>query len=145
MQSRGGARGLFNCNLHRSLATASSHIRMTIFPVLTLIRVSPLVPSMGETKIAVRATIIRHLLAVQICIVKPRKRYVQTHIAMVSVRKLLIASYYYRPCTHLFTAYDDITSTFTIREGAGFEVIFCPKGRSTNIQQKIHGQGQNFF
>ncbi|RMZ85689.1 hypothetical protein DV736_g6561, partial [Chaetothyriales sp. CBS 134916] len=30
-------------------------------------------------------------------------------------------------------AYDDETSTFIIPQGAGFEVIFCPSGRSTNI------------
>ncbi|KAL5115714.1 hypothetical protein ACEQ8H_006426 [Pleosporales sp. CAS-2024a] len=31
------------------------------------------------------------------------------------------------------TAYDDQTSTFIIPSGAGFEVIFCPGARSTNI------------
>ncbi|RMD40551.1 hypothetical protein DV735_g4568, partial [Chaetothyriales sp. CBS 134920] len=30
-------------------------------------------------------------------------------------------------------AYDDQTSTFIIPQGAGFEVVFCPSGRSTNI------------
>lgn len=30
-------------------------------------------------------------------------------------------------------AYDDQTSTFIIPSGAGFEVVFCPGGRSTNI------------
>lgn len=30
-------------------------------------------------------------------------------------------------------AYDDQTSTFIIPEGGGFEIIFCPGGRSTNI------------
>lgn len=33
----------------------------------------------------------------------------------------------------LFTAFDDQTSTFIIPSGAGFEVIFCPGARSTNI------------
>jgi hypothetical protein len=32
-----------------------------------------------------------------------------------------------------FTAFDDQTSTFIIPSGAGFEVIFCPGARSTNI------------
>lgn len=31
------------------------------------------------------------------------------------------------------TAFDDQTSTFIIPAGAGFEVIFCPGARSTNI------------
>ncbi|GAB7353959.1 hypothetical protein MBLNU459_g4557t2 [Dothideomycetes sp. NU459] len=39
-------------------------------------------------------------------------------------------------------AYDDQTSTFIIPSGAGFEVVFCPTGRSTNIlatsAQKLH-------
>ena len=30
-------------------------------------------------------------------------------------------------------AYDDQTSTFVLPEGGGFEVVFCPKGRSSNI------------
>merc|ERR1712230_160026 len=30
-------------------------------------------------------------------------------------------------------AYDDQTSTFIIPQGGGFEVVFCPSGRSTNI------------
>ena len=30
-------------------------------------------------------------------------------------------------------AYDDQTSTFIVPEGAGFEVVFCPSGRSSNI------------
>jgi len=30
-------------------------------------------------------------------------------------------------------AFDDQTSTFIIPSGAGFQVIFCPGGRSTNI------------
>ena len=30
-------------------------------------------------------------------------------------------------------AYDDQTSTFIISQGPGFEVIFCPGGRSTTI------------
>ena len=30
-------------------------------------------------------------------------------------------------------AYDDQTSTFIIPAGGGFEVVFCPQGRSTNI------------
>jgi beta-mannosidase len=31
------------------------------------------------------------------------------------------------------TAFDDQTSTFIIPAGAGFEVVFCPGARSTNI------------
>jgi len=30
-------------------------------------------------------------------------------------------------------AYDDQTSTFIIPEGGGFEIVFCPAGRSSNI------------
>jgi beta-mannosidase len=33
----------------------------------------------------------------------------------------------------LTTAFDDQTSTFIIPSGAGFEVVFCPGARSTNI------------
>ena len=30
-------------------------------------------------------------------------------------------------------AFDDETSTFIIPQGGGFEIVFCPPGRSTNI------------
>ena len=30
-------------------------------------------------------------------------------------------------------AFDDQTSTFIIPQGGGFEIVFCPPGRSTNI------------
>ena len=36
-------------------------------------------------------------------------------------------------------AFDDQTSTFIIPSGGGFEVVFCPTGRSSNIL-KIYGQ-----
>jgi hypothetical protein len=35
-------------------------------------------------------------------------------------------------------AYDDQTSTFAVPTGAGFEVIFCPGGRSTIIAEVLH-------
>ncbi len=35
--------------------------------------------------------------------------------------------------THSSLAFDDQTSTFIIPSGAGFEVVFCPGARSTNI------------
>lgn len=36
-------------------------------------------------------------------------------------------------------AFDDQTSTFIIPSGGGFEVTFCPRGRSSNIL-KIYKQ-----
>merc|ERR1711881_378852 len=42
-------------------------------------------------------------------------------------------------------AYDDVYSTFTAPTGSGFEVIFCPGGRSTNILRTLnpHAAGSN--
>ena len=40
-------------------------------------------------------------------------------------------------------AFDDQTSTFIIQKGPGFEVIFCPGGRSTNIIAGRSGSGSN--
>lgn len=37
------------------------------------------------------------------------------------------------PYTNGDAAFDDQTSTFIIPSGAGFEVVFCPGARSTNI------------
>lgn len=37
-------------------------------------------------------------------------------------------------------AYDDETSTFTLPEGGGFEVVFCPSGRSSNILKTFGDQ-----
>jgi hypothetical protein len=47
----------------------------------------------------------------------------------------------------LVAAYDDQTSTFIIPSGAGFEVIFCPGARSTNIlatsRQQLNSYAQS--
>ena len=37
-------------------------------------------------------------------------------------------------------AYDDQTSTFILPSGGGFEVVFCPKGRSSNILKVLGDQ-----
>jgi len=37
-------------------------------------------------------------------------------------------------------AYDDSTSTFGVPSGAGFEVVFCPTGRSTTILRTLGSQ-----
>lgn len=37
-------------------------------------------------------------------------------------------------------AYDDSTSTFGIPSGGGFEVVFCPTGRSTTILRTLGSQ-----
>lgn len=34
-------------------------------------------------------------------------------------------------------AFDDQSSTFIIPSGAGFEVVFCPRGRSTTILRRF--------
>ncbi|QDS74096.1 hypothetical protein FKW77_009650 [Venturia effusa] len=36
-------------------------------------------------------------------------------------------------------AYDDASSTFTVPTGTGFEVVFCPEGRSTVIKRTLAG------
>lgn len=37
-------------------------------------------------------------------------------------------------------AYDDQTSTFVVPQGGGFEVVFCPTGRSSNILATLGDQ-----
>lgn len=37
-------------------------------------------------------------------------------------------------------AFDDQTSTFVIPSGGGFEVVFCPTGRSTTILKTFGAQ-----
>ena len=48
---------------------------------------------------------------------------------------------------NLYLAFDDQTSTFVIPAGAGFQVIFCPGARSTNIlaveSQQLHQLAQS--
>lgn len=34
-------------------------------------------------------------------------------------------------------AYDDLRSTFVVPRGGGFEVVMCPRGRSTRIQHQL--------
>ena len=36
-------------------------------------------------------------------------------------------------------AYDDDSATFTVPTGSGFEVVFCPLGRSTTIRRTLAG------
>lgn len=36
-------------------------------------------------------------------------------------------------------AFDDVTSTFTVPTGTGFEIVFCPEGRSTVIRKVLGG------
>lgn len=40
-------------------------------------------------------------------------------------------------------AFDDQTSTFIIPTGGGWQVIFCPEGRSTNILQVFGAELQD--
>lgn len=52
-----------------------------------------------------------------------------------------------RACPDAYSyAFDDQTSTFIIPAGAGFQVIFCPGARSTNIlaaePQQLHQPAQ---
>lgn len=35
--------------------------------------------------------------------------------------------------SRIYIAFDDQTSTFIVPSGAGFEIVLCPGGRSTNI------------
>lgn len=39
-------------------------------------------------------------------------------------------------------AFDDASSTFTAPMGTGFEIVFCPGGRSTTILQTLDAQGR---
>jgi hypothetical protein len=36
-------------------------------------------------------------------------------------------------------AYDDATSTFTVPTGTGFEIVFCPEGKSAVIKKVLAG------
>jgi hypothetical protein len=42
-------------------------------------------------------------------------------------------------------AYDDATSTFAVPSGGGWEVTFCPPGRSTNILKTFKPQIQIMY
>ena len=39
-----------------------------------------------------------------------------------------------------YLAFDDQTSTFIIPSGGGFQVVFCPPGRSSNILATLSAQ-----
>jgi hypothetical protein len=42
-------------------------------------------------------------------------------------------------------AFDDASSTFTAPTGSGFEIIFCPGGRSTVIQKTMNPSSATVF
>ena len=88
-------------------------------------------------------------LASQACTVSLQRKSVQTPTAMVRclilsqlpflIRLFLTPLLYDRYLIH-GTAYDDQTSTFILPSGGGFEVVFCPKGRSSNILKVLGDQ-----
>ena len=61
------------------------------------------------------------------------------HIAMVS---LATAEGEWIPDS--YAAFDDQTSTFIIPSGPGFEVVFCPPGRSSTIVKSMSSQRLEF-
>jgi hypothetical protein len=126
---RPGVPGNFSSSNLRALKTEFIHIQMVVSrdrssthafrPVRSTITQATAVS--GRTAALVRAS--------QASTVKMRRRCVRMHTVMVS--------WTCRPDGFMMlietVAFDDQTSTFIIPSGGGFEVIFCPAGRSTTI------------
>lgn len=103
-------------------------ILMAISIVRCLILVIQPAQNMINRQIAVLGLMIRLQVVAQVHTVKLPNPCVLMHIAMVC--RVSRHGHIYADGV---IAFDDQTSTFIIPAGAGFEVIFCPGGRSTNI------------
>ena len=65
---------------------------------------------------------------------KPQYCCTGKHNSPDSCKPSLYSTQAKKVCPDAYTfAYDDQTSTFIIPQGLGFEVVFCPSGRSSNI------------
>lgn len=132
---KAGVRGICSWILLRSLEMASTPIQMTASSGHTLTLAIQHVQSTVKHLIAVRARITVLPLARLVCIARKPKRFARMRTASVS-------------CTlgeenqadHRLAAFDDQTSTFIIPSGPGFEVVFCPAGRSSTIIKSMSSQ-----
>ena len=126
----------------RSQVTAYTLTQMITSSVRYSILASPLVPNTAKHLTAVRdpTTVLRPASPPPTA--QAQRRCAQMHTATVShphpgpgISKAAA-----RLTRHTFLAFDDQTSTFIIPSGGGFEVIFCPSGRSSNILKVLGDQ-----
>jgi len=94
-----------------------------------------LAPSTIIPQIVARVVTIAPTPASQVCIVKGLRKCAPTLTVLVRIELLGPV----RLRAHSIIAFDDQTSTFIIPSGGGFEVSFCPTGRSSNIL-KVYSQ-----
>lgn len=131
-----GVLGTCNSILPRNPETVSTPIRMTASSGHTSTRASRHVLSTIKPPIAVLARTTALPFASQASTAHRQRRFVLTHTALVSSAVL-------RPSSRLNLyplAFDDQTSTFIIPSGPGFEVVFCPPGRSSTILRSMASQ-----
>ena len=114
----------------RSLVMVFILILMITFSDRPLTHATLLAQSTIMHKIVVLGATTVQTLANRAPIAWLRRKSVPMLIAMVgklSFHSTLLLQADFRP------AFDDQTSTFIIPSGGGFEVVFCPTGRSSNI------------
>ena len=101
------------CSIHVTRHAQSTINRAIVVRVLTTV---PMCVSRVYTARMRRGSALTHIASVSTCVTKPDQN------------------------TYDILAFDDQTSTFIIPEGGGFEVVFCPPGRSSNILATLSAQ-----
>ena len=128
--SKAGALGIYRFRYPPSPPTASTGIPTLICNGPYSMGASLLARSTAGLRIAAQVTTTILISAKAASIARGRRWFVRTLTALVwSLPQIITAPIF----AHVVTAFDDQTSTFIIPSGGGFQVDFCPTGRSSNI------------
>ena len=128
LTSRGGVHGIFSYHRQQNQEMVFTPIQTTTFKDLFSTLAIQHAPNTTTPATAVQGHTMIRAFANLVSTVKMQKRCARMPIVMVCTdpRRLV------NRCLQSL-AFDDQTSTFIIPSGGGFQVIFCPSGRSTNI------------
>ena len=111
-----------------------THTPTLTFRGLVSILASPPAQNMAMPRTAAQAATTTQMFASQAATVQRRSLSVRMLTATVGVLYKVIPLILPKlPKLTRSKAFDDQTSTFIIPSGGGFEVTFCPTGRSSNI------------
>ena len=132
IKSPDGVHGICSSLLRTSLVTACIHILMTTFRGHNSIPAFLPAQRTISLRIVARESTTRPVNVGRAIIRRMSKRFVLMPTALVRYVRFL-QLLVFETLTGYFIAFDDQTSTFIIPSGAGFEVVFCPGARSTNI------------
>lgn len=146
MMFNGGARGICNWIPPPSLETGSILTRIRPSSGLCSTLAFRLVPSIISLPTAAPDATTAPTSVSRASTARRRRGFVPTHTALVRYSFSCLARFRTRSqSSEGMTAddgpaFDDQSSTFIIPSGGGFQVMFCPPGRSSNILSTLSAQ-----